>query len=141
MLGGHSADDHSIRVGLNPTQLLQVLQINQMLRPSQSELHHRDQAVSAGDDPRVFTVVRQKPERLVERAGPMIGERRGYHSRSPARWSCSFFLNPSRGPIQHQLKPEDTVGGRTQPSVRSSLGLPPLLATAEPPLVRRYARA
>src|SRR5215469_9254489 len=59
--------------------------------------------VSAGHDPCFFTVVRQKPERLVERAGPMIGERRGYHSRSPPRWSCSFFINPSRRPIQYQL--------------------------------------
>jgi len=33
--------------------------------------------VSAGDDPCVFAELRQKPERLVERAGPMIGERRG----------------------------------------------------------------
>ncbi len=87
MLGRHSPDDHGIGLGPNPTQLLQILQVNQMLRPSQSELHHRNQAVSAGDDPCVFAELRQKPERLVERAGPMIGERRGYHSRSPPRWS------------------------------------------------------
>src|SRR5205807_2218816 len=92
MLGGHSPDDHGIRLASNPPQLLQILQVDQMLRPSQSELHHRNQAVSAGDNPRVFAVLRQKPERLVERAGPMIGERRRYHSRSPPRWPCSFFL-------------------------------------------------
>ena len=33
--------------------------------------------MSAGDDPCVFAELRQKPDRLVERAGPMIGERRG----------------------------------------------------------------
>ena len=67
MLGGHGPDDHGIGLTSNPTQLLQILQVNQMLRPSQSELHHRNEAVSAGDDPCVFAMLRQKLKR-----GPAI---------------------------------------------------------------------
>ena len=32
MLGGHSPDDHGIRLAANPAQLLQILQVNDMLR-------------------------------------------------------------------------------------------------------------
>src|SRR5437667_8882843 len=42
MLRRHSPDDHRIWLGPNPTQLLQIVQVNQMLRSSQSELDHRN---------------------------------------------------------------------------------------------------
>jgi hypothetical protein len=55
----HRSDDDSVRLTVDPPQLVQILQIQQMRRPCQPQLHHWDQAVSAGDDPRLLAVLPQ----------------------------------------------------------------------------------
>ena len=79
MLGDQCPNDHGIGLAANSPQLIQILQVHQMLGLGQSELHHWYQAVSAGHDPSVLTVLRQQPDGLVQRAGPMVLEWRGYH--------------------------------------------------------------
>jgi hypothetical protein len=81
MLGGQRPDDYGIGLAANSPQLIKILQIQQMLRLGQSELHHRDEAVSAGNDPGILAVLRQEADGLVQRSGPMVLEWRGYHSR------------------------------------------------------------
>ena len=64
-LRGHGPDDNRALLILNSTQLVQVLQIDQMRRLGQPQLHHWDQAVSAGEDPSLLAVLCQKRDRLV----------------------------------------------------------------------------
>src|SRR6202022_4147142 len=56
-----------------------ILEIDQMARLGQAQLHHRDQAVPASDDADIVTMAREDGDGLVEGPRAMILERRGYH--------------------------------------------------------------
>ena len=51
MLGGHRADDDLVAVAADALQAGDAVQIDQMLRRREPQLHHRDQAVAAGERP------------------------------------------------------------------------------------------
>ena len=48
MLGGHRADHDRVAVAADALQPGDAVQIDQMLGRGEPELHHRDQAVAAG---------------------------------------------------------------------------------------------
>src|SRR5262249_32260657 len=74
MLGGHSADDHSVVAVLNTFQLGNTSQIDKVLGHRQPELHHRDQALPASEHACVFAILRKECGCLRERLGAVVGE-------------------------------------------------------------------
>src|ERR1700730_19158093 len=100
MLGGHRTNNDGAAVGVDAAQFAQILEIHQMARLGQAQLHHRDRAVPAGDDADIVTVAREDGEGLVEGPWTMILERRGYHNRAPPIVCCA---NPEERPT---IQPE-----------------------------------
>ena len=52
-------------VAQDEVEFVEVVDVDQPFRPGQPELHHRQQAVAAGDDPRLGTVACEKFQRVV----------------------------------------------------------------------------
>ena len=57
MLGGHGADHDVAAVGADALEVADAAEIDQMLRRGQPQLHHRDQAVAAGQRPGVLAEI------------------------------------------------------------------------------------
>ena len=56
MLSGHRTNNDGAAVCVDATQFAQILEIDQVARLGQAQLHHRDQAVPAGDDADIVTM-------------------------------------------------------------------------------------
>ena len=50
-MAGHGPDGEVVAVEPDVVQVGQVVDVDQQLGPGQAELHHRQQAVAAGDEP------------------------------------------------------------------------------------------
>jgi hypothetical protein len=64
-------------------QFAEATEVDQVLGSGQPQLHHRDQAVTAGERPRLFAEVSEKGDGSTQRGGTVIGERGWYHDAPP----------------------------------------------------------
>jgi hypothetical protein len=53
---GEGADDKGVAVDADLGEIAEVVDVYQRVGPGQTQLHHRDEAVAAGYDPRFGTV-------------------------------------------------------------------------------------
>jgi len=63
-------------------------EVDEMARRGEAQLHHRDQAVAAGDHARVGIEPAQEADRFGEIGGPVIIECAGNQGRSPMSIRC-----------------------------------------------------
>ena len=93
-VAGHRADDEVVAVDGDRAELAgQIVDVDQVLRPGEAELHHRQQAVPAGDHARLRAELLEERDRMVDAGGTFVGERcwnlHGYLllwvARAPAR--------------------------------------------------------
>ena len=86
---GQGADAQFVAVAQDEVEFVQVIDVDQPLGPGEPELHHRQEAVAPGDDPRFRAVAREEFECVVHGRGPHVVERsRNLHSPylTPGRW-------------------------------------------------------
>jgi hypothetical protein len=57
VLGGHGADDHVGAVGRHTLEVLQAGEIDQVAGGGEPQLHHRNEAVAAGERPGVLAEI------------------------------------------------------------------------------------
>ena len=76
-VAGHRPDGDGRAVETDVGQVGQVVDVDQHLGPGEPQLHHRQQAVAAGDEPGLRSVAFQQGERVVNGAGTLVVERRG----------------------------------------------------------------
>ena len=88
VLGGHGADGHGAAIDGNALHRLHTRQIDEMADVCDPLLHHRDQAVAAGDDTGVIAPFGEKPDGSVDAVRPVICERTWNHACS----SLGLFL-------------------------------------------------
>ena len=74
MLGGHGADDDVGAVGADALELRDAGEIDQVAGRGEAQLHHRDQAVPAGDGARVVAELGEQRDRILDRCRAMVGE-------------------------------------------------------------------
>jgi len=77
------------------------VQVDQVLRRRQAELHHRDQAVAAGQRPGIIAQCREQFNRIGDGRRPVVAERARDHGSPPL-----VVFSPLRGA---------DVGGRLVP--------------------------
>ena len=81
---GQRADPDPVRLDGDVAQLgVQVVDVDQVLHVGQPQLHHRQQAVPAGDQPGRAAQPVQQPDRLIDAAGSLVLERCGYLHGTP----------------------------------------------------------
>ncbi len=69
-------------------ELVEVVDVDQVLGGREPELHHRDQAVAAGDDPRARADALQRCDRAIDARRTLVVTRRwGLHQLFPPGWS------------------------------------------------------
>jgi hypothetical protein len=66
------ADPELVAVAPDIGELVEVVDVDQVLGRRQSQLHHRDQAVAAGDDPRGRAELDERRDRPVDAGGAFI---------------------------------------------------------------------
>ena len=86
VLRGHRADGHSSTIDSDAFQRVDTAKIDQMADIAEPLLHHRDQAVPAGNDARVIPPLTEQTDHSVDAVGPVIIKRTRYHGKS-----SSFF--------------------------------------------------
>ena len=75
-MAGHRADDEIVTVDGDRTQLAdQIVDVDQVLRSGEAELHHREQAVPAGDHARVRAELLEERDRMVDAGRAFVRER------------------------------------------------------------------
>ena len=70
---------------LNPIEASHTVDVDQVAGSRQPKLHHRDQALSSGENTAVIAVLSEKTERFVDGGRGVVGERRGIHGTSRLR--------------------------------------------------------
>ena len=79
MLGGHRADHDAVAVAADALQPGDAVQIDQMFGGGEPELHHRDQAVAAGERAGFVAQCREQFDRIGHGRRPVIAERARNH--------------------------------------------------------------
>ena len=79
VLGGHGADHDLVAVAADAFQAVDAVQVDQMLGGGEPELHHRDQAVAAGQRPGIVAQGREQFHRIGHGRRPVIAERARDH--------------------------------------------------------------
>jgi len=104
VLGGHRADHHVGSVGPHALEVGQTGEVDEMRRRREAQLHHRDEAVAAGERPRVVAQIGEHGDCISDGFRTVISKGTGYHgilpgavpypewSRSLVRRRLSFFL-------------------------------------------------
>lgn len=77
VLGGHRADDNFAALETNPFQLGDAGKVDEMGRHGEAQLHHRNEAMAAGDETGVGIQPAKQGDRLRETGRAMILERSG----------------------------------------------------------------
>jgi hypothetical protein len=80
---GGCADDDAVPVVADALQRLEASDVDERGRGCQAQFHQREQAVPAGEDLGVLTVLRQRGDCLLDGAGPDVHERGGDHCWPP----------------------------------------------------------
>jgi hypothetical protein len=93
---GHGADRDGIALDPDVVEVSQVVDIDEALGPGQPQLHHRQQAVAAGDEPGLGAVTIEQRQRVLDARGPLVLERRGCLHVVPL---CCRFAAVPRGPL------------------------------------------
>ena len=89
-VAGHRADPDVVGLDADVAELaVQVVDVDQVLRRGQPELHHRQQAVAPCHQPGLRTQPLQQVERVVDARGALVLERcRHLHVGPPATTTC-----------------------------------------------------
>ena len=75
-VAGHRADDQIVTVDGDRAQLPdQIVDVDQVLRSGEAELHHREQAVPAGDHTRIRAELLEERDRMVDARRTFVRER------------------------------------------------------------------
>ena len=83
---------------------VQVVDVDEVLQVGEPQLHHRDQAVAAGDQPRLVAEPVEEGDRVVDAGGSLVLERRGnLHGTASQGWWCLHSCSP-RPPGQRAAK-------------------------------------
>lgn len=78
-MGGERPDAQSaVGVPVHPVQFAQSAYVDEVARPGQPVVHHRDEALPAGDDLRVVAELGQQPRGSVDVTGPVVLEGAGF---------------------------------------------------------------
>ena len=85
VLRRHRADDDVAAVGTDAFEVADVGEVDQMLRRREPELHHRDQAMPAGQRPRLLAEIGKQGHCFADGLRTMVVEGTRYHGRPPAR--------------------------------------------------------
>ncbi len=94
VLGGHGADDDVAAIGLDALEVGNAAEIDQIGRGREAQLHHRDEAVAAGDGAGVLAELGEQTDGFLDRRRAMIVERPWYHGRPPP-WHRTKAQAPS----------------------------------------------
>ncbi len=78
-LPGHRADADRVAIGDDVVEPGNAVQVYEGGRRDQAEIHHRHEALPAGQQPRLAVVVPQQRQRLVERGWGAVFEFRRLH--------------------------------------------------------------
>ena len=94
-------------VALDPDvgEVGEVVDVDEHLGPGQAQLHHRQQAVAAGDEPGLGAVALEQREGVVDAGGPLVLERCGYLHVSPP-----VVARPSLVPTARTSAPDAAAG-------------------------------
>jgi len=100
VLGGHGADDNAAAVAANAFEARDVVEIDKVFGCRQPELHHRDQAVTAGERPRFVPKGGEQLDGICQVFRTVIAECSRDHDSSlvPYGRNCSPFLVREAGP-------------------------------------------
>jgi hypothetical protein len=74
-VAGHRADADLVALVGDVVELAEIVDVHEVLGRRQAQLHHRQQAVAAGDDSGVGTEALQQRQRVVDAGGPLVLER------------------------------------------------------------------
>ena len=72
-----SVEVRSRRVGGATELVVQVVDVDEVLEVGQPQLHHRDQAVPAGDEPGLLAEPVEQPDGVLDTRGALVVERCG----------------------------------------------------------------
>ncbi len=77
-MSGHRTDPDLVDADAHVAELVvQVVDVDEVLEVGQPQLHHRDQAVAAGHQPRLVAEPLQQADRVVDAGGAFVVERCG----------------------------------------------------------------
>jgi len=75
----HRPDPYDVAVGLDVAEgAVQVVDVDEVLRRGEPELHHRQQAVPPGDHPRLLAQPLEEADRVLDAGGAGVLDRRGH---------------------------------------------------------------
>ena len=98
-LGGHRADDDVAAVGLDPLEIADRAEVDQMRGSGQPELHHRDEAVAAGKRAGVLAEIGKQGHGLADGFRAVVGETAWNHGFLPAVRRPDLLPGRSTQPI------------------------------------------
>ena len=87
VLRGHGADDDVAAVGADAFEVGDARKVDQMVGRGEPQLHHRDQAVAAGERARVLAEIGEQGDGFVDGFRAVVGE---------CAWDHGFLPGPSR---------------------------------------------
>src|ERR1051325_679469 len=128
MMSCHGADGDDVAILADVTQIADAADVNQVFRLGKAEFHHRDQAMSAGEQFGVIGVCREQGKRLGQRGGPVIFEISWYHpgflSYADGIFTRPFFTSSlvNLAPLPFRFsRTRSSTGGASTWSLRSSI--------------------
>ena len=98
MLGGHRPDDDVVAVGADALEVGDAAEVDEMARCRQPELHHRDQAVAAGERPGVVAEIGEQRHGIGDGFRAVVGECAWNHGFLPAALAAGSPPGFTRGP-------------------------------------------
>ena len=81
----HRTDPKFVTLTFDVREVREVVDVDQHLWAGETELHHRDEAVTARDEPRLRPVALELGNRIVDRGGALVLNWRGHLHGSPLR--------------------------------------------------------
>ena len=105
MLGRHGADDDLVAFGAHPLELGYSRKIDEVRRGCETQLHHRDEAVAAGERTAIVAELCQQTNSIFDGCRAMIGESAWYHwASSLAAVRAGQGRHRGRGPSRNTFK-------------------------------------